>query len=104
MKFTKMQGAGNDYVYINCLAIDVKYQKKKFLGSYYSDILLRDCMNRIEDLRNGIGFGFVTLSSTEEGHYLYERNGFCELESDMRIAKNSGEDSCSPMYLPIDYE
>ena len=91
-------------VYINCLAMDEKYQKKKFMGSYYSDILLSDCMNRIEDLRNGIGFGFVTLSSTEEGHYLYERNGFSELEDDMRIAKNTGEDTCLPMYLPIDYE
>ena len=91
-------------VYINCLAIDKAYQKKKFLTSYYSDILMNDCLKRIEDIRQGVGFGFVTLSSTDEGYNLYTRNGFCELENDMKIAKNTGEDTCIPMYLPLDYE
>jgi ribosomal protein S18 acetylase RimI-like enzyme len=91
-------------VYINCLALDVNYQKKK-IGSYYiSDRLLCDCLKRIENIRKEIGFGFVTLSSTDEGLKLYERNGFCELEDDMLMAKNTGEDACIPMYLPLDYE
>lgn len=91
-------------IYINCLAIDVKYQKKKFMNVYYSDVLLNDCLKRIENLRNDIGFAFVTLSSTDEGHYLYKRNGFFPLEDDMKIAKNSGELTCTPMYFPLDYE
>jgi len=91
-------------VYINCLALDVNYQKKKFANSYYSDILMSDCLKRIEDIREEIGFAFVTLSSTGEGYKLYERNGFCELENDMQMAKNTGEDTCIPMYLPLDYE
>lgn len=93
-------------VYINCLAVDKDYQRKKLNGiHYYSDILLADCLNRIEDIRNNsLGFAFVTLSSTDEGYYLYERNGFSVIEDDMNLAKNDGELSCVPMYLPIDYE
>ena len=93
-------------VYINCLAIDKQYQKRKIeSGFYYSDVLLGDCFKRINDLRDEcIGFGFVTLSSTDEGYNLYTRNGFCELENDMKMAKNTGEDTCIPMYLPLDYE
>lgn len=91
-------------VYINCLAIDKKYQKKKFMNSYYSDILMNDCLKRIEEIRKEVGFAFVTLSSTDEGYNLYSRNGFCELETDMKMAKNTGEDTCIPMYLPLDYE
>lgn len=91
-------------IYINYLAIDKKYQGKKLSGIYYSDILLKDCIERIKDLRNDVGFGFITLSSTKEGYKLYNRNGFSELEDDMRIAKNEGEGTCLPMYLPIDYE
>lgn len=93
-------------MYINCLAVDKHYQKQKIeSGFYYSDILLGDCIKRIHNLRNEyIGFAFVTLSSTDEGYYLYDRNGFCKLEDDMKIAKNIGEDTCIPMYLPLDYE
>lgn len=93
-------------VYINCFAVDKNYQRKKLNGiHYYSDILLADCIKRIKDIRNNsLGFVFVTLSSTDEGYYLYERNGFSPLEEDMKIAKNDGELSCIPMYLPIDYE
>lgn len=91
-------------VYINCLAVDIKYQKKKLMENYYSDILLHDCFMRADELREQIGFSFITLSSTEEGDYLYERNGFFQLEEDMSIAKNQGEDKCSSMYLPLDYE
>lgn len=93
-------------VYINCLAVDKNYQKKKIKSTdYYSDILLADCLNRVTDLReSSLGFAFVTLSSTNEGYYLYERNGFSPLEEDMKIAKNIGEDTCISMYLPLDYE
>lgn len=93
-------------IYINCLAIDKQYQKRKIeSGAYYSDILLADCLQRINDFRDEfVGFGFVTLSSTKEGYRLYERNGFFELEDEMHMAKNSGENTCIPMYLPLDYE
>lgn len=91
-------------VYINCLAVDKQYQKKKINNCYFSDILLFDCFKKIKKFRESVGFGFVTLSSTDEGHYLYERNGFFDLEDDMQIAKNHGEDTCVPMYFPLDYE
>lgn len=92
-------------VYINCLAVDKNYQKKKIAPTaYYSDILLADCLNRIENIRNALGFSFVTLSSTKEGYYLYERNGFSPIEEDMKIAKNMGENTCIPMYFAIDLE
>lgn len=91
-------------VYINCFAIDKRFQKQKMGKYYFSDILLHDCFMRTYKLREQIGFSFITLSSTEEGDYLYERNGFFQLEEDMSIAKNQGEDKCSPMYLPLDYE
>lgn len=91
-------------VYINCLAVDKKYQKKKINNFYFSDILLFDCLKQIKGFRENVGFGFVTLSSTDEGYYLYERNGFFKLEDDMQIAKNHGEDTCISMYFPLDYE
>ncbi len=92
-------------IYINCLAVDKHYQKVKRGDYYISDILLADCLNRVDNIReNALGFAFVTLSSTDEGYYLYDRNGFCKLEDDMKIAKNIGEDTCIPMYLPLDYE
>lgn len=93
-------------VYINCLAVDRNYQKKKIKSTaYYSDILLADCLNRIENIReNALGFSFVTLSSTNEGYHLYDRNGFSPLEEDMKIAKNIGENTCIPMYFAVDLE
>ena len=91
-------------VYINYLAVDTQYQKKKINNCYISDLLLFDCLRRINDFRENIGFGFVTLSSTDEGYYLYKRNDFFELEDNMHIAKNHGEDTCIPMYFPLDYE
>ena len=94
-------------VYINCFAVDKEYQKSKYDEmAYVSDILLADCFERINYIRdNHIGFSFVTLSSTSEGHYLYERNGFSEIDEDnMRIAANKGEKTCTSMYFPLDYE
>ena len=94
-------------VYINCLAVDKVFQKQKYNQSkfYISDWLLADCIHRIRDLRNNhLGFAFITLSSTQEGKRLYERNGFFEVEDDMLISKNPGEKTCTPMYFPLDYE
>ena len=92
-------------VYINCLAVDKRYQKIKCGERYISDALLADCLNRTIDLReNVLGFAFVTLASTDEGYNLYERNGFFPLEDDMKISKNMSEKTCIPMYFPLDYE
>ncbi len=92
-------------IYINCFAVDKKYQKMRYGEAYVSDLLLADCMDRIENLRQEhVGFSFITLSSTDEGFYLYERNDFSVLEEDMRVAKNQGESGCIPMYLPLDIE
>ena len=91
-------------IYINCFAIDKRFQKQKMGKYYFSDIMMSDCRRRADELREKVGFSFITLSSTEKGDYLYERNGFFQIEEDMSIAKNQGEDKCSPMYLPLDYE
>ena len=94
-------------MYINCFAVDKEFQRIKAHDSLYiSDILLADCMNRIESLRQEyVGLAFVSLSSTEEGIHLYERNGFeSAADNEMQFAKNPGELKCIPMYLPIDYE
>ena len=94
-------------VYINYLALDKKYHKTKVGNSkkYFSDLLLYDCLNRIEYIRqNYIGVSFITLSSSAEGIYLYERNGFMFLDDDMKIFKNKKEGQCVPMYLPLDLE
>jgi len=93
-------------IYINYLAVDENYQKMKYNDNWYiSDLLLMDCINRIIKIKEGhLGFSFITLASTDEGYNLYKRNGFEDLEDDMFIAKNSGEKTCYPMYLPLDFE
>lgn len=93
-------------IYINYLALDQDYHKVKLdEEGYVSDFLLSDCFNRVIYLQeNYIGFTFITLSSTKEGYNLYKRNGFEELEEDMKIAKNDGEKTCIPMYLPLDLD
>ena len=91
--------------YINYLALDKKYQKIQYGNGYISDLLLGDCLNKVEDIRqNHIGLSFITLSSTEEGKRLYERNDFEELDEGMTIAQNDGELKCIPMYLHLDLE
>lgn len=94
-------------VYINYLAVDKHYQRIKdsSTGLYFSDMLLGDCLNRIDYIRqNHIGLSFITLSSSDEGVHLYERNGFMFLDDDMKIFKNEKEGQCIPMYLPLDWE
>lgn len=102
----KMGGAAH----INEFAIDQKYQGISAgdgkTDAHLSDLLLEDCIKRIMFIRdNHIGFSFVTLQSTKEGHSLYERNEFCEIESDMNISDVEGaEGKCTPMYLALDLE
>ncbi|MBR1421851.1 MAG: N-acetyltransferase [Ruminococcus sp.] len=93
-------------IYLNYFALDKDYHKVKLdEEGYVSDFLLSDCFNRITHIQERyIGFSFITLSSTSEGYNLYRRNGFEEMEEDMRIAKNDGEKTCIPMYLPIGLE
>ena len=56
-------------------------------------------------MRNKIGFTFITLSSTDEGHNLYKRTMFDDLEDDMFIAeKDMEQNGCIPMYYSIDIE
>ncbi len=90
-------------IYINYFALDQKYHRVKYNENWYvSDLLIMDCINRVLDIQeNTVGFTFITLSSTSEGYNLYKRNGFEELEDDMKIAKNQGEFTCIPMYLPL---
>ena len=70
-----------------------------------SDLLLRHCLQTISNLRESVGFSFVTLFSTNEGYNLYYRNEFEPIDDDMQIAINTGKEDLSiPMYLPLDIE
>ena len=93
-------------VHINQFAIDNNYQKVSVEGRrYLSDLLLADCIERIMWYRTRFaGFAFVTLQSTNEGHYLYERNDFEDIEEDMQITSTTDEIECKPMYLALDIE
>lgn len=93
-------------IHINSFAISPKYQGKLVEGLEirYSDVLLLDCIERIEKLRDSVGFGFITLASTEEGYSLYKRHGFVKLEPDMRFAIDHSEKDCIQMYYALDYE
>ena len=102
---TKMGGS----IHINCFALDERYhglvQTKADDGEiiYLSDFLLRECIQRIEYIREKhIGFSFITLSSTKEGHSLYLRNGFDDLEEDMSFSVEASDVECTPMYLALD--
>ena len=92
-------------IHINEFAVSKDYQKVH-VGDrmYVSDLLLGDCIERAIYIReNLVGFSFITLQSTKEGHYCYQRNDFEDIEDDMKIEKTSGvEDDCIPMYLPLD--
>lgn len=95
-------------VHINEFALDKNYQgvvqkiSDNGQKTKLSDVLLDNCLNRIEHLRKErIGFSFVTLSSTEEGYNLYKRNGFEELDEDMKFSIDEAEEGCKLMYCPI---
>lgn len=98
-------------LHINYFALDTHYHKTAVsLGGetfYLSDWLLIDCLCRARHIRRHfVGFSFVTLCSTEEGHRLYLRNDFEDLsdEGDMAFTCTETEEHCYRMYLPLDYE
>ena len=98
-------------VHINGFALDSKYQGlvQETLSDgtqiNLSDFLLLDCMDRIRDIRKDmIGCAFITLSATERGYNLYQRNGFEELEDGMQFSVDFGEKQCISMYYPIGLE
>ena len=51
-----------------------------------------------------IGATFVTLNSTKEGYNLYKRNGFEELEMDMRFTMEDSDHNCTQLYKWINEE
>ena len=72
---------------------------------YISDLLLDDCLQRVEQLRKEyVGIAFVTLNSTEEGVWLYTRNDFEPLEEDMFFSIEDSDLKCTQMYLPLELE
>ena len=96
-------------IHINHFALDNRYHGCKVVDGpetfYLSDWLLSDCLALIEHIREiFVGFSFVTLWSTKEGHPLYLRNGFEDLEDDMAFTSAEGESQCYPMYLALDEE
>ena len=95
-------------LHINEFALDTRYQGKcvsERLDIRLSDLLLQDCRDRANYLRgHHVGFSFITLQSTNEGHGLYSRNGFEDIEEDMTVSSIPEEENCRPMYLPLDLE
>lgn len=69
-----------------------------------SDVLLDECLQRIESIRKMVGFTFVTLSSTDEGYHLYKRNAFEDLEEDISFSVEEGDSTSRPMFRTIDLE
>ena len=53
-----------------------------------------------------VGFSYITLDSTPEGVWLYERNGFCSINSEDNIlfSPYKHEFESIPMYLFLDEE
>lgn len=98
-------------IHINGFAVDIKYQNVVFNETadgekvYLSDIMLFDCLDRVEYIReNHVGAAFVTLNSTKEGERFYKKMGFDYLEDDMIFSREDSENSCVPMYYPLDIE
>lgn len=97
-------------IHINCFALDQRYhglveiKDEEGVDVKISDLLLRHCLNVIENLRTMVGFAFVTLSSTKEGYDLYRRASFEKAEADMFIPEKEMSFNCIPMYLPLDLE
>ncbi|MGM9525903.1 MAG: N-acetyltransferase [Peptococcaceae bacterium] len=106
----RIRDAGS--IHINYFAIDESFQKNVIFEddgakTYVSDYLLDDCFKRIEKLRDtSVGFSYITLDSTLEGIWLYERNGFYRINSEDNIVFSSykHEMDSIPMYLFLDEE
>lgn len=83
-------------VHINYFAITQKYQgivvkNNNEVNIKYSDILLDDCIRRIEEINEILGFGCITLSSTPQAVNLYSRFDFEEIDEDMCFSDTSEE-------------
>jgi len=73
MKFTKMQGAGNDYVYVDCFAEDLPEEKRPALAI------------RLSERHFGVGSdGLICICPSEEGDFRMDmynadgsRSGMC---------------------------
>ncbi len=94
-------------IHLNEFAISEKYQKKSVDDNYFSDLLLDDFVSRATFIKDHyVGFTFITLRSTDEGHCLYLRNDFEEVEEDMDFPPTPGKDSDggTMMYLPLALE
>lgn len=93
-------------VHINKFGLDVKYQGVYLNDgeSKLSDMLFYLCLQYIMNLRNYIGFTFITLCSTKEGVHLYQRAGFEFVEEDMSVAHDFEEKGCYEMYFALDLE
>lgn len=97
-------------IHVNGFALDEKWRGHVLVDNgdgdkiTLADVLLDECLKRIEKFREQIGFSFVTLCATKEGYSLYARNNFYPLESDMAfVDKQHDNDSGTPMYMPLDY-
>ena len=70
-----------------------------------SDMLLLDCLEQIEILRQElIGFSFVTLCATAEGYSLYKRNGFDDLDNSLQFSIEDEPTRGVKMYYAMDIE
>lgn len=97
-------------VHLNYFAIDENY--RHFIEVYTegikiksSDWLMMDLLKRLEEIRNNsIGFSFVTLSSTYQGHNLYLRSDFTDIadDEDLFFDTKEEENGCIPMYYCMD--
>lgn len=70
----------------------------------YGDLLMLDCLERISALREVVGVSYITLEATDEGHSLYERRGFMDLDEDLYFSPEKAADGCVQMYLPLAFE
>lgn len=103
----KMGGA----VHINEFALDKRFHN--FLIRYdeegkkinISDLLLNDCLKRIREIREtSLGYSFVTLCSNEEGHSLYLRTNFVDLDETLDFSIETSEIKCKQMILWLDQD
>lgn len=93
-------------VHINEFAIHKDLQGKAIEGTgiRFSEYLFQQCINVIMELRNKVGFSFITLAANTAGERLYKRMGFEFLDEDMAFDRASSEISCVNMYRGIDWE
>ena len=97
-------------IHINCFALDENWRGQIISESAdggkvtLADVLLDDCLKRIFEFQNHVGFSFITLCATKEGKSLYDRNNFLPLEVDMAFSiKEEDGDGGTPMYFPMDF-